>query len=909
MSRQALKKGDRLSLYSENSGEPLVFEILSEPLGEGGSCIVYDAAACGSPLVCKYRLKELYPESIGGIFRNENNDLCISEDCRKEYSKACEKFNKSLELLWEMAYSDDTGCYTVCPLGKFIGGGGSVPAQYLITQWMPSDSISTANLCGSDLHLIAGICLKTALAVSEFHKKGYINFDIKPENILYSPKTDTVAFFDTDTVFRRDSAEKITPSFSEGAAPEIVNGFVKLYSEHCDIFSIGSMLHRFITGENYYPGQYSLCFGNCLRNAEGIKMLENANPRSASLVYRIFAACNAGNPSKRCSDDELIEMLSELSEASMPSSIYAESSCIRPSSDSFVCSDELYSVRKLLSAEGYLVIQGLKGSGKTELAKCYAAEAGQYYHTIVWADYAGSIKETVSRIGFFGINDDEYDSTDKLFEMKYEQLKKYDSGMLLIIDGIDERDDHAEEFFKSLSIHILATSSYSGSFDSRHIYTMTKEQNRMFNSDEIAGFHDKMTELQKICRTLRIFYTVLFCLAFAMMIGFAAMYEFISVKFGIPMIVSVLLTLLFKSMIFKRADKESLFAVCRKNCFSNFKAANAFANNTNNHQIFELSTPEFIPPTEKKRHRFRVVFGTASILGGIVTTFISFAVNSFPFLLTSYSLILLAVFIADFRYYMKLTNEEYRRNFGRTDSNGGDLLEIYRFRSRTDSKNISDKLSCGCARHIMYNEYKSRCDVWGTFDVLTKIIVGIIVVASVLDSFSMLPGEYFHLPGSFPDNIPIFAAMAIFGLISAVTVASSGGFYKSIKQLLFTINSDDSTHVSEKFAEYTEESLISETSFARGIYNFAVIQFENGIPIYEIRKPERPTFRQYCITQRARTAVYFLLITLAEIGLIWHFYAYAALLPALLLDMFFCIWWYFSGMYAFNRRALGLEEI
>ena len=180
MGRKLLSTGDKITLKNFRNGELLELEITSTPLGEGGSCVVYEAREAGSGLVCKYRLKELYPENIDGIDRDKNNQLIIGNNIRPEYHEACTRFDKSLKLLWDMAYSNDTGSYTVCPLGKFIGMAADTPAQYLITQWMPSDSLNTANLCGSDdLYLIAKICLKTAMAVKEFHKKGYMNVTVE----------------------------------------------------------------------------------------------------------------------------------------------------------------------------------------------------------------------------------------------------------------------------------------------------------------------------------------------------------------------------------------------------------------------------------------------------------------------------------------------------------------------------------------------------------------------------------------------------------------------------------------------------------------------------------------------------------------------------------------------------------
>ena len=910
--RTLLSKGDKLSIRNADSGELIELEIISEPLGEGSSSVVYEAKSTDRQLVCKYRLKELYPEHIEGISRDKNNSLVIDDSCAKQYLEACARFDKALELLWEFAYSDSTGAYTVCPLGKFIGTGGGTACQYLITQWMPSDNISTASLCGSDnLNLAAKICLKTALAINEFHKKGYINFDIKPENILYSSRTDNVAFFDTDTVFKKGSSEKAYVSFSDGAAPEIVNGFKKLYSEKSDVFSIGSMLHRFVTGENYISGQYSLNYAKTDDVISGCPALKYSNPYSGALVLKIWSSCCSGSPSKRCDISELVQMLKQLTELTSPDGIYAESSYVQPSDKlNHTYSNEMYSVRQLLMNKQIVFIQGLHGDGKTDFAKSYAYEAKQYYHTIVWADYTGNIKDTISKIKFCGIDDTCYTS-DKLFEIKFNQLRKYDNEMLLIIDGYDSPDEFAEEFFASLGIHILLTSSFNNSnIDPDRIYTMKKKQENMFNQDEKTDLQKKMTKLKNVSRSLRTFYTVLFFVFLIMLIAAVSIYEFISVSFGIMIMISIAMILILKALILNCAEKEAIFGITRKYCNKYYKAASQFASIENNNQTFEIAAPGFVSQWEDKRHKFRLVLGIAAIVCGVITAIISFIINSFPFLIAVYALILLVVFMMDYEYSVKITQNIYNVQFGGTAENEKrDLYEIYRFKTPNKIDIKKEIISPDCARLIIYNEYKTRCELWGTVDVVAKAFAGINILIVILNFASVIPNQYFHIPSFLPENSCLYLGVIIYVLLSAIPVIMSRDFYYNVKELLFTVFSDDNKYISEKFEEYTDEALLRNSSFARGIYSFSVSQFEKGIPIYEIRKAERPTFAHYCTTQNSRTCTYFAFLIIMQFSIVvWHFSFYVAIIPLLAVNAGVLLWWYLSGMYAINRRKLGITS-
>lgn len=118
MQRIVLKSGDNISLKNTDTGEAMLLEITSDPLGRGSNCIVYEAKTSSS-LSCRYRLKELYPSYIKGISRDMDNQLVIDNSAANEYEEASVRFNKSAEFLWNFAYSDETGSYTVTPLGKF----------------------------------------------------------------------------------------------------------------------------------------------------------------------------------------------------------------------------------------------------------------------------------------------------------------------------------------------------------------------------------------------------------------------------------------------------------------------------------------------------------------------------------------------------------------------------------------------------------------------------------------------------------------------------------------------------------------------------------------------------------------------------------------------------------------------
>ena len=910
MHRNVIKKGSTISLKNAETDEIITLRITSDPLGRGSSCIVYEAETTGKRLSCKYRLKELYPVNITDISRDSENQLLIGESTVCDYKKAEDVFNNALDLLWKFAYSDTTGCYTVTPLGKFEGiSSQKCRAVYLITQWMPSDYTDTVNLCGSnDINAAARICRKTTAAAAAFHELGYINLDIKPENILYSPKTDNIMLFDTNTIFRPDDPPLYTVSCSDGAAPEIKNGFIKLYSEKSDVFSIGSMFHRFITGENYFAGQYSLSISQMYSELNKYPMCRNNNPRTAAMIKKVLESCNAGSPNKRCSDDELYNMFSLIEEYTAPNAIYAKNSCITPSAGSEVYSDEAYILHKLLEQMRYVVIQGLHNSGKSAFADFYAHERRSYYHTVIRIGFCGDIRNTIAEIPFAGINDEEY-SREKLFEMKYDCLKKYDLQTLLIIDGLNNDDDHLIEILSSLNIRILITSASSLNIDKTHIYKMKAEQELIFSANDVEKFHKNLESSEEKEHAFLFIYSSMFFIFAAVLAVIAFVVRDYSVYGIVPMILCIFGMMLFRSVIFKHSEKIAISAVRRKNCRSHFRSASDFGNAVNNQQLFELTAPDFVSDSEKKRHKSRLVMGTAAILLGVAALLISLAADSFPLLVSICGVILTAVLAADYLNNISITSEMYNKQFGPSDSGiKRTINEIYSFANTAENKRCAP-MSAECLRQILYHEYKRQCALWGTADIVSKIFTVMSIAALLLNLFPIPCSGYFHIPKSAADNLPDYICISLFCLISVISVIKSKAFYFGIKDILFTVFAEDSIYMRKKFFDYSEEKLLSEISKARGIYSYAILQFERGIPIYEIEPSERPTFRHYCITQNARTAIYFLLLTISALSLaVWHFQCKSAFLPILCLSLLFQLWWYISGSVIHNMKLLKIKR-
>lgn len=417
------------------------------------------------------------------------------------------------------------------------------------------------------------------------------------------------------------------------------------------------------------------------------KMCKTASPFAISLVLKIFERCSSGNPSKRCDDTELIDLLTELADSSSPQSIYAINSTIVPGNDTNVYSDELYSVRKRLTDEHLLIIQGIHNSGKTDLAKFYAVNSRQYYHTVIWADYKSNIHDTISSISFMGINDSSYSDANKLFEIKLDLLKKYDSNVLLIIDGCNSPSALSDKIWNELRLHILITSACSSDLPMKNIYIMQKQSDLMVRHEEISEFSKNMQSLKKSAASVKKVYIAFFIAAAILLSLSIVEKDLFGIYHTMIVIISILLMIIFKSMAFRYSDEAASASIRSRNCHQHYKTAVEFGNLVSNRQIFEISAPTFTSSFESSRHRFRIIIGLTAIAAGIITGAFSLYINSFPILITSYLIILFCVFFMEYYYSTLLTDRCYNEMYGSEANNHKRRIrEIYGYKCSTDQK-------------------------------------------------------------------------------------------------------------------------------------------------------------------------------------------------------------------------------
>ena len=190
--------------------------IINSVKGMGTSSIVYEASLDGRKII----LKELYPEGLG-IFRDTTNDttnsLIIPESRKNDFQSYKDGLEKAYKTQLKFHNDHKSRNYTSEPQKLYKCNNTLYVVMHLASgnsydQTRPDNVLSI---------LEVGKALTEA--IRNYHEKGFLNLDIKPQNIFVFPETNQlIQLFDFDTVCTRNEILQGRFSFSNGyAAPEV----------------------------------------------------------------------------------------------------------------------------------------------------------------------------------------------------------------------------------------------------------------------------------------------------------------------------------------------------------------------------------------------------------------------------------------------------------------------------------------------------------------------------------------------------------------------------------------------------------------------------------------------------------------------------------------------------------------
>ena len=275
-----------------------------------------------------------------------------------------------------------------------------------------------------------------------------LHLDLKPSNIFLLKETrEIIKLFDYDSVIYKDDLNDsdLFLSGSQGYMPyELRKGIKKQISEKTDIYSIGAIvferiMSRTVTETDEDIGHVELSYENKLFNNTTSKIFDRLN--------QFFHRTCLGRIMHRYSNmEEVVEALDELIDLAQPIK-YPIVKYLPSITENFIGRDDLLKQIDLeLEKSNYVILSGMGGIGKTELAIAYAnsVENKGKYQSFFFT-YKGSMRETILSIDF--INFDEYiESKNKKIEdisdeeklnYKIELLAEYGKTALIVIDNMD----------------------------------------------------------------------------------------------------------------------------------------------------------------------------------------------------------------------------------------------------------------------------------------------------------------------------------------------------------------------------------------------------------------------------------------------------------------------------------------
>lgn len=463
--RKPLSVGTEIQLYEIGSSKATSFTI-TEMVGMGASCIVYTAVhvdAEGNAF--SVRLKEFLPMEMD-ITRDGTN-LIVSEGYKAEFSEMLSCFTsgyqKQLELRQNLEQMN-----SISNIQSIFTGNNT---KYIAMSCNSGGCLTTEqNYSFMDILRIVSAVAKQ---IAGFHKNGYLYLDLKPNNIFLYPETfDMVMLFDFDSVIRKEDAVQHTDWLSftvEWSAPELCKKQSGKIDERADVYSIGALLLflLFRRKPNISDRRRFSDWNEEMQHS----VLATESPETKRVVTEVLRKTLASGIEGRFRNcEELLAVIEPYLAKLQNPRPYLKTHL--PSGNHFFCGRdlEMQKIHEMLQEESIMVLHGIGGIGKTELAKHYAEMYLDSYDAVIFVRYIEDFETSILMDSNFPVvhfHREDNESDDAYFERKIKVLQEICTPRhLLIIDNFDEEECDFFDVLTSLACKILMTSrtDYSDTF-------------------------------------------------------------------------------------------------------------------------------------------------------------------------------------------------------------------------------------------------------------------------------------------------------------------------------------------------------------------------------------------------------------------------------------------------------------
>ncbi|MCL2426496.1 MAG: tetratricopeptide repeat protein [Oscillospiraceae bacterium] len=435
----------------------------------------------------KLKKRAKHESRVAEILRNDHTDIVTSDDISKE------KTNSP----WILEYSKPIKAN--CTLYTIIETKSGETLESLIERKFFTDK---------DFIYLCDLILIILDAVFHMHSKGYLHLDIAPDNIFvpeYKPKfTELVHVhpIDYNSAIKKGIPLDDGLSFSkEGySAPELDKSSIKPteldYST--DLYSVAAIFFRLLVNRNLRGNDRGS--SSEWKLSQSTKILEDAPIRLIDKTNQFLTKGIEKSPECRFQNvKEMREALEKLK--TLKSKIVLVDNSKRPYAHFIGRDFELERIDELLNKDRYVILEGIGGIGKTELAKKYADKYSDQFDVFQIVRYVDDIPEDqelkkisglqstiIDSLKFHNFDTEKYKSAykekafEKILEEKMKFLKENDEKTLIIIDNYNVSDDKYFEEFTSGKYKVIFTSR------NKHNDDNTIEVDSMEDNDLIKLF-------------------------------------------------------------------------------------------------------------------------------------------------------------------------------------------------------------------------------------------------------------------------------------------------------------------------------------------------------------------------------------------------------------------------------------
>ncbi len=288
--------------------------------------------------------------------------------------------------------------------------------------------------------------------------------------MLYPETPEMVMLFDFDSAIQIDNIQPQNLSCTDSwGAPELLQGRLRDISQKTDIYSIGALLMYllFHRPPTIFDRRNRLGWEKEFDNSQ----LRSEKPEVRQMVTEIFKKTLTANLEKRFNScDDLLDLIEPYIEENQNPKPYLKT--FLPLGNNCFCGREreIGEIHTALSENNFLILHGIGGIGKSELAKHYALTYAKEYDAAIFVRFQKNIMETVVLDSNFPVmnfsrSEDENDSN--YFQRKIEVLQSICTPRhLIILDNFDTENCDNLDALTSLSCKILITSrvDYSDTF-------------------------------------------------------------------------------------------------------------------------------------------------------------------------------------------------------------------------------------------------------------------------------------------------------------------------------------------------------------------------------------------------------------------------------------------------------------